>query len=247
MDKRSYETGVEPVSTEGSGGFFQKWFDLYFNPQRSFQSIDQKPDWVIPMLTLAVISAVLMVFLMPIMKQFQIEHLMDLRGISREQAEEIILKAWKIQQITTPIFVFVGIFVSQFVIAFVFYLVGTVFMGGNVQYIKVVSLWAYTSLSVGIVGIIVRAPIMFAKKTMAVQTSLAAFLSPDSKTSMLYKIFAKLDVFVIWQLILVTIGFMIIYKFNSKKSTTVVFGLYLLWIIISVLLQSVIKTPGMGA
>jgi len=247
MDEQSNEVEGKSVSTEEGGGFFQKWFDLYFNPQRSFQSIDQKPDWVLPMLTLAAISAVLMIFLMPILQQVQIERLMDIRGISRGQAEEIIQKAWKIQQVTTPVFVFVGVFVVQFVVAFFLYLVGTVFMGRPVSYIKVVSAWAYTSLAVGIVGMIVRAPIMFAKKTMTVQTSLAAFLSPDSKGSILYKIFDKLDVFVIWQLILVTIGFMIIYKFNSKKSATIVFGLYILWIIVSVLLQSVIKTPRMGA
>ena len=247
MDERSYEVEGKPVNSEKGGSFFQKWFDLYMNPQRSFQSIDQKPDWILPMLTFAVISAVLMVFLMPIMRQFQIEHLMDLRGISREQAEEILQKAWKIQQLTTPIFAFVGVFIVQFVVAFFFYLIGTVFMGGNVPYIKVVSLWSYTSLAVGIVGLIVRVPVMFTKKTLTVQTSLAAFLSPDSKGSILFKFFNKLDVFVIWQLILVTIGFMVIYKFNSKKSATVVFGLFVLWIIISVLLQSVIKTPGMGA
>jgi len=247
MDERSYEEEGKPVTTEEGGGFFQKWFDLYMNPQQSFQSIDQKPDWLLPMLTLAIISAVVMIFMMPIMQQFQIERLMDLRGISRDQAEEILQKAWKIQQFTTPIFVLVGTFIVQFVVAFFFYLVGTVFMGGNVPYIKVVSLWAYTSLAVGIIGLAVRAPIMFAKKTMVVQTSLVAFLSTDAKGSLLYKIFGKLDVFVIWQLVLAVVGFTVIYKFDSKKSATIIFGLYILWIIVSVLLQSVIKTPGMGA
>ncbi|NOY76261.1 MAG: YIP1 family protein [Calditrichaeota bacterium] len=246
MDEQSYVEG-KPATAEEGGSFFQKWFDLYMNPQRSFESIDQKPDWLLPMLTLAVISAVVMIFMMPIMQQFQIERLMDLRGISRDQAEEILQKAWKIQQFTTPVFVLIGTFIVEFVVAFFFYLVGTVFMGGNASYVKVLSLWAYTSLAVGIVGLAVRAPIMFAKKTMMVQTSLAAFLSTDAKGSLLYKIFGKLDVFVIWQLILAVIGFTVIYKFDSKKSATIIFGLYILWIIVSVLFQSVIKTPGMGA
>lgn len=246
MDEKINEVGENPVKAEEAGGFFQKWFDLYFNPQKSFQSIDSKPDWVLPVVIMAVVTAIIMVALAPIMHQFQVERLMDIRNLSREQAEDLLQKGRQFQKFLVPISAFIGIFVVEIVAALFFYLVGTVFMAGDVPYKKVLSIWAYTSLAVGIIGMIIRTPLMFIKKTMLVQTSLAAFLSADSRGSLLYRVFSKIDVFMIWQLILVTLGFVAIYKFSTKKSATVVFGLYVLWIVVSVLFGSIFKMSGLG-
>ncbi len=238
---------TEQQPQPASHGFFQKWFDMYFSPEKSFRGIDEKPDWIWPVLVVAFLSAAVLILIAPILRQVQIEHLMAIKNLSRTEAEQLMAKGAKFQQIIMPISTFIMIFVTQIVVAFFFYLVGTVFMGGMVPYVKVLSMWAYTSLAVGIVAMIVRVPIILAKKTVAVQTNLAAFLSPDSKGTILYKILASFDVFILWQLVLMVIGFTVVYKFNSKKSATVVFGLWAVWVVISVLLRSLFKAPGLAA
>ncbi len=240
-------TSLESDSKPESPGFFQKWFNMYFSPEKSFRGIDEKPDWFWPVLIVAFLSAAILFVIAPIMHQTQIEHLMELKNLSHAEAEQMLAKTAGVQKFILPISTFIMIFVSQIVVAFFFYLVGTVFMGGAIPYVKVLAMWAYTSLAVGIVAMAVRVPVILAKKTIAVQTNLAAFLSPDSKGTVLYKFFAAFDVFTLWQLILMTIGFTVVYKFSSKKSAIAVFGLWAVWVIFSVVLRSVFKMPGMGA
>ena len=240
-------TEVEHQSQPASRGFLQKWFDMYFSPEKSFRGIDEKPDWIWPVLLVALLSAAVLILIAPIMRQVQIEHLMAAKNLSRAEAEQMMAKAAKFQQFVMPISTFIVVFVTQIVVAFFFYLTGTVFLGGLVPYVKVLSMWAYTSLAVGVVAMIVRVPVILSKKTIAVQTSLAAFLPPDSKGTILYKLLASFDVFVLWQLVLMTVGFTVIYKFDRKKSATVVFGLWAIWVVISVLLRTIFKAPGLGA
>ncbi len=40
-------------------GFIQRWIDIYFSPQAAYESIDRKPDWVIPLLVVAIIAAIM--------------------------------------------------------------------------------------------------------------------------------------------------------------------------------------------
>ncbi len=228
-------------------GFFQKWFHLYFSPEKTFRAIDEKPDWILPVSVVAILSALILILIFPQMRQLQVEHLMAAKNLSQAEAEQLLAKGEAFQKIIMPISTFIMIFVTQIVASFFFYLVGSVFLGGMVPYTKVLSMWAYTSLAVGIVAMIVRVPVILAKKTIAVQTSLAAFLSPDSKGTLLYKILSSFDIFILWQLVLMTVGFTVIYKFSQKKSATVVFGLWALWVVFSILLRSIFKAPGLGA
>jgi hypothetical protein len=242
-ESNSMGSNTKPASR----GFFQKWFDMYFSPDKSFRGIDEKPDWIWPVLVVAILSALILIWIAPIMHQTQVEHLMAVKNLSRGEAEQMLAKSAGWQKFFLPLSTFIMIFISQVVVAFFFYLVGTVFLGGAVPYVKVLAMWAYTSLAVGIVAMVVRVPIMLSKKTIAVQTNLAAILSADSKGTILYKILTAFDVFMLWQLVLMTIGFTVIFKFSGKKSATAVFGLWAVWVILSVLLRTIFKMPGMGA
>ncbi len=79
---------------------------------------------------------------------------------------------------------------------------------------------------------------------MEVQTSLAAFLSIDMKDQFIYKLLAKFDVFVVWELILFIIGFQIIYKFSRGKAATGVLALFGLYVVISIVLGNIFSSLG---
>ncbi len=80
---------------------------------------------------------------------------------------------------------------------------------------------------------------MLAKNSFDVPFSPAAFLSSDMKEDFIYKFLAKFDLFTIWMIVLLIIGFSVIYKFTQGKAATAVVGLWVIWIFISIALSNV--------
>ncbi|HST21890.1 MAG TPA: hypothetical protein VLR90_12270, partial [Blastocatellia bacterium] len=67
-------------------------------------------------------------------------------------------------------------------------------------------------------------------------TNLAAFL-PSDASRVLSAIAASIDVFTIWYLILLSIGFAVIAgtkKFKTSKTATLVFGAYAVWVLVKI-------------
>ena len=45
--------------------FFEKWIGVYFTPSETFESIDRKPDWILPLLLTAIITVVFIFLMAP--------------------------------------------------------------------------------------------------------------------------------------------------------------------------------------
>ncbi|RKY78240.1 hypothetical protein DRQ12_06475 [candidate division KSB1 bacterium] len=219
--------------------FFARWFGVYFSPRETFESIKRKPDWLIPLVAWALISAFSIVIISPVLKTVQINTIAEKRGISEEEAEELLQSTAGVQKIAVPLSSFVSVFVVTLIVAGIFFMVGNYFMGGDTSYKKVLSVYCYTTFSVGFVGAIIKVPLILAKKSMAIQTSLAVILSEDARETFLYRLFSHFDIFTIWTLILMVIGMSVIYNFSTKKSVTFVGSLWVLWIVISLLLKGI--------
>jgi hypothetical protein len=86
---------------------------------------------------------------------------------------------------------------------------------------------------VSLPAVIIKLPLMLVKKNLHVQTSLAAAMPSGTDESVPFKILAHFDIFTIWQIALISIGFSAVYKFNVKKSASMVIGFWALWVIIS--------------
>ncbi len=221
--------------------FIAKWIDVYFSPSETFDSLDRKPDWVLPLVLVAVLTVISFILIAPQIQEMQIQAMMD-RGMSEDEAYQGIETAAPFIKYLTPVMGVIGVFVVSFIIAGIFYVVFSFMMGGESTYKKVLSVYSYIAFAVGLIATIVRIPLVMAKDSMEVQTSLAAFLSIDMKDQIFYKFLAKFDIFVIWELILFIIGFEIIYKFSRGKAATGVLVLFGLWVVISILIENIIKS-----
>lgn len=228
------------LTTTEEMNFFQRWFGIYFSPSKSYQSLDRKPDWVIPLLVLAIFLAVASVFMLPAIKEAQIQAVMERQGMSYEQAAEAMAKTEGYMKVVTPISTFVSIFVMAFLISGIFFLVNNYMFGGDAPYKKILSVFAYTTFAIDIVATLVKLPLIVAKNSLDVHTGLAAFLSPDMKDQFIYRLFSKVDFFTIWKLILLGIGFSVVCRFSRNKSYGIVFGLWALYVIGAVVVQSLI-------
>ena len=63
--------------------------------------------------------------------------------------------------------------------------------------------------------------------------------------SVLFRILSKFDIFVIWQMVLYTIGMSVTYKAAVKKAAVPILSLWAIWIIISVAFGGFFESLGM--
>jgi hypothetical protein len=61
-------------------------------------------------------------------------------------------------------------------------------------------------------------------------SSLAVLLSPDSKGTFVHSVLSGFDIFTIWQVILVSLGLGVMYKYSTQKALTAVVILWIIWI-----------------
>ena len=99
---------------------------------------------------------------------------------------------------------------------------------------------------VGIAATVVKTPLVFLKENIHITISPALLLPGDMVDSTLFVILSQFDFFTIWQLVIFTVGFGMIYRFSNAKSYTAVGVLWAIWIVLSVLAHPFFKTIGLA-
>ncbi len=220
---------VQPEEKPMSG--VSKVFNLFFEPRKVFQSLNLKPTWIVPYIIVALLSIGFFYYTYPYIMDQQVQRIENNDRIPQQAKGEIIEKLK--EQSHPPLWQLgiapAGTLVTFVIIAAVLFFVFNVLLGGDSSYRRVFSLYCYSSL-VAIPSMIVKFPLIMAKGNMNVQTSPALVLSPDSQGSFLYSVLSSFDVFTIWQVILLSIGLGVMYKFSTKKAFVAVLILWMIWI-----------------
>lgn len=233
-------TSSLPQEEKTMGGA-SKVINILFQPKRVFESLKIKPTWLVPFIIVSLLGMVFYYYAYPVIMSDQIAKIQANEKIPEEQKGAIIEKmggsehppVWQLG--ISPLGGLIYLAIASAVLFFVF----NVLLGGDSTFTRVFSIYCYSAL-VGIPATIVKLPLTLAKKSTDVQTSLALFLSANAKETFLYKIFSGLDIFAIWQVILVSMGIAVMYKFTPKKSYTTVFILWIIWIFLKSGLSSLL-------
>jgi hypothetical protein len=223
-------TSTVPQEEKTMGGA-SKVLSIFFEPRKVFESLKIKPTWLVPFIIVILLGMVYYYYAYPIIMSEQVAKIQANEKIPEEQKQAIIERmgggehppVWQLG--ITPI----GGLIYLVIASAVLFLVFNVLLGGDSTFRKVFSVYCYSAL-VGIPATIVKLPLTLVKKSTDVQTSLAILLSPDAKGSFLYNILSSFDIFVIWQVILISIGLAVVYKFTPKKSYTTVFVLWIVYV-----------------
>lgn len=235
------ETPVEEQAPHMSA--LQRIAGVFSAPQKTFEDIAANPTWVVPFIIVLVFSMALTHLLKEaIVEDYKsspaYEKLMEDDRLSVEQVE----RARDIQIAGMRNFAWAGAGVSttlaMVLSTIVLLFVGNIILGGSAKFRQIFSLFCWAGL-IGLLGYVLRFPIAFQKTTMKVYFSPAVLLSPGAEESALFKIAAALDIFVIWRVILLAIGFAAIYRFTFGKSLATVGGLYVLLVLGGVLFGSI--------
>jgi hypothetical protein len=225
---------------EKTMGGVSKVLNIFFEPRKVFGSLKIKPTWLVPFLIMAVLGIGFFYYTFPYIMNQQVERIQENERIPEEQKEQIIenMKEKNHPPVWQLAFAPAGTMVSLVVAAAVLFFIFNVLLGGDSSFRRVFSVYCYASL-VAMLGMIVRFPLIMTKGDMNVQTSLALLLSPNAKDSFLYSVLSSFDVFSIWQVILVSMGLGVIYKYSTKKAFTAVVILWIIYILAKSGLSSV--------
>jgi ABC-type multidrug transport system permease subunit len=227
-------------------GFWGKLGNIFGSPQKTFEALSAKPTWIGPLLIFLAIAILLTQLSLPVIMEAQKEKILSNPDISEEQREAMEpyfvvntsarLRTLGGQVVITPI-----IFL---VLAGIFYLVGSIFLGGDTTYKKVLAVVSWSWL-IFTLATIVTMTLTMIKGDMNISLSLALLLSADAMGTKLHTFLSKFDFFTIWFLAVFATGFGVIYRFTTAKAYTAVGILWAIWIALSVALSGVFKQFGM--
>lgn len=193
---------------------------IFYEPSRVFRSIKEKSTWLIPLIVFLLVIVVSAYITTPISTTEQIAETKSSTTMTQLQIDqklaglEFLLK----YPIVGVISFLVGVGIWLFIMVGVIMLMANVILGGKGRFSQVFSM-VVVSMLVSIPRALVETPLIIAKNSMHISTSLAILLPGSSVNSILYMMLNGFtNFFVVWQLVLLFLGVRIIYDFSTNKA-----------------------------
>jgi hypothetical protein len=209
----------------------QRIIGVFTVPTKTFEKIDKKPDWIIPLAIVIVITMLFTYFSMPyIMEEKMVQQQEELvnSGLSQEEMDRALEIGKKFGVIFGFIGSGVGVIVVILVTVLILKFVGNVIFSGSGNYKSMFSVYTYASL-VGALGLLIKLPLVLQQQTYDIHFSLASFLSTDQSKTFLYNFLKMFELFSIWQYILVAIGFAVVFRLSLKKAGWAIVVIFLIY------------------
>ncbi|HWP44129.1 MAG TPA: YIP1 family protein [Blastocatellia bacterium] len=218
-----------------------------FSPGETFADINRRPTWLVPMVISIVLALGFSLFFTWRVKpdyekitRDQIRRAVERSGQPMPPDDQIRAQAAVAKVIGTiaPV-VFPPLFLL--LLAGIFAL-GLMVMSAQTTFKKILSVVTWSNVATGLVYILVAVASLMMRDPSTVDptqpatiaaTNLGAFISTESGA--LRALLGSIDIFTIWFLILLSIGFAAIAgskRFTTGKTATLVFGLWACWLLI---------------
>lgn len=242
---------IEEPARMGAGARF---IGTIMSPGETFADVNRKPDWIVPLIILTLLT-VATTFIVTWKVKPDMEKIT--RDAIRKQveksggqmpSEDVIQSQIKLQKTIskfTPAFAVVGVTIWMLILSGI-YALGMVLMQAKTSYKKIFSVVLWTSAVVSLVyNIVFMASLMVKDEeslraidirnpTATIPTNVGAFL--DSGTSPVIKALAgSIDVFSIWNIVLLAIGFAAIAgskKIKSSKTGAMVVAVWVIGVLV---------------
>jgi len=200
-------------------GLLARIINVFVSPASTFRAVREKPKWAVPLVITLLIMLGVMIVLTPIVMEEgrdAMEEKMAEQGLSDEQIDNAVQTAQKVQKFAVGPSTVVMTLVVTFIVAAVWLFLSNTILGGNANYKQMLGVVVYSGF-IGLLGFLIKLPIMWSQRTMNVHFSLATFMSDASKDSFLYKLLANVELFNIWTIAVVSIGIAVVADLKSKS------------------------------
>jgi hypothetical protein len=239
-----------PAQEPARLGPIQRLTGILFSPGETFQDINRKPTWIVPTLIAIVIAVAGNLFFdwranpdWEGMVRREIKKQADRSG--REMPPDNVIRMQASMQRYFAVYGSALKPVKYLIIAGVFAL-GLMFMQAQTTFRKILSVVAWSDCGTELVDRIVKAASLMVRSPESLQgidpskpgtisATNPAFLLPENAPVFLQVIAASIDLFVIWFLILLTIGLVVISgsrRVTKAKTGILVFVPYIILVLI---------------
>jgi hypothetical protein len=245
MEEQHTAETVAPMS------FSDKLINIFAAPGELYENVRQTgkttSNWLIPLIILIVLSIVLTQVMLTNPSLADQLGTTIRKGMEKSVAEgkmtqEQMDRAYEFARPGSVWFTMFSIggsivwtLAKLFGLGLVFWLVGKTAMGAKAPYMKVVEVVGLTFL-ISALEVIVTTIMLFALDSLYATPSLALVVLRDfDLTNKLHVVLSNINVFTIWILTVTGIGLAKLFQRDLAKVLVLVFALWILWIVISVL------------
>lgn len=229
----------DPASPAGpEPGLLSRLIAIFTAPGRAMEAVKARPSWLVAGLVIMAVMALFSALTATISGPEQFDMMKETkfgRMMSPEQlqaAQEQALNPSTVKRVVSIISAAAGGWFAVFVTGLVFLLFGKLAGGtGTFKQVMGVVFWA-SLISFGL-GTLVKLPLVLAKHSvMEVNTGLGA-LAPGDPLSLGYQLLSIFDLFAIWAVAVMVIGFEKIHGFARGKAVMVT---VLPWLLMSLVM-----------
>lgn len=221
-------------------------------PGDTFRKIAERPTWAVALVVLILLGAVTTFLVMQKvdpdaqreMFRDQIEENQGLRG---EELEQVTDQWMEGNAAFAPFFpAFVVVFgILAYALVAVYFLVAVKLAGGEIGFRRSFATGVHGLVPQG-VGALLAIPLLLTRESIDPETaqggSLLAsnlgFLAPEDASPVITVLLSSLDLFAIWSVVLLSIGYAIVGRLSKGTAATVVVVGWVIWILIKIGLAS---------
>lgn len=208
---------------------------VFFSPREVAIRISEKPHWLLPLIIVVVVNFLMIYIVYPLqmelVKESMVSNLRS-RGLD-DEAIEIYLKVTPARRmIAASMGGILGTVVMVLIASAVLNLLSPL-IGAKIGFTRMFAYFCYPYWIISVGGVI-RGVLMLVKKTYDIRTSLAAFAPSVGLSSSLGALLSSFDLFTIWAICALGIGYAELAKTTRRKSFGLVLTLWAAAIAISV-------------
>lgn len=244
VNENDQEGFPQAATTEPSEAmtFWERIIGVFGSPGKTFRDIAERPTWVFPFILMILATAIMTQVLIPAIQadytsSEQYDKLLSNDKLTPEQiesAQKMYLSYVKnFSAISSGIYTAIASVLATAVLLFA----GNVILGGNAKFRQIFSIYCWGGL-VGLLGLLIRIALSLQKMSMKVYLSPAILFPSDAEETTLFKIAGALDVFLVWRIVLLAIGFAAVYKIAFGKSLATLGPVYAVFVAIGILFSN---------
>lgn len=218
--------------------FFARIAGLFSHPSATMADVADRPDWVVPLLLIVLVSAALNFVAAPRMDlETGMREQFAERGMTDQQADDAIDRVAAFQKFGAPISA-ITVAIMLIALAALFMLIARLFGGEGVfrQYFAVTNYAWLPQLVKGalVVLLLVRAGSLEPDEMGTLLKSNLGFLADPEEQPVLVAVLSSIDLFNIACLALMSFGYGRASRLGTRKMATLVISTYAVWILVRV-------------
>ncbi len=202
-----------PQSVNSKGFSFRGLLAVFYKPTEFFAELKDHPKVLVPYIVYGLLLVVFFVAAVDVIYDMQ---------MSSPQMQERLQgqpPPPQVEQMTRYGILIAGplaLLLVPLIAALLALFWGNVVYSGNARFKQILSVMVYGELIFGL-GTLLVLPMVLIKKSMLVSVSLGILAASRGPESLLYLALSKVDLFLIWEIIVVGIGLSVVYGFARNK------------------------------